>query len=216
MPEPISSAFTPPDLSCRGSSDDQPLPTSAPTGGSSIAPESGYASVEPAAPTEPSSPAGATLLTEKFQHDHYAFIAAATADKASGPSAPSAPASKSAASAPAPADQLNLQVGPHFEHQLTLSNIHFTTAIDLLNLNAHLGSQNDDGSHGENIGAMATAIGAELTADYKGWRLTFGLSESLGASVSSGEGRDIDADGKPERCFQVSFGPITLGECDEL
>jgi hypothetical protein len=39
---------------------------------------------------------------------------------------------------------------------------------------------------------------------------------SLGASVSSGEGRDLDGDGKAERCFSVSFGPVTLGECDEL
>jgi hypothetical protein len=85
-----------------------------------------------------------------------------------------------------------------------------------LNANAHLGSQNGDGSQGENVGAMATGIGVDGTVEYSGWSLTVGLSASLGASVSSGEGRDLDGDGKAERCFSVSFGPLTLGECDEL
>jgi hypothetical protein len=88
--------------------------------------------------------------------------------------------------------------------------------VDLLRAELHLGSQNADASQGENIGAMATGVGLEITAEYSGWSLTAGLSASLGASVSSGEGRDRDHDGKLERCFAVSFGPLTLGECDEL
>jgi hypothetical protein len=88
--------------------------------------------------------------------------------------------------------------------------------LDYMTASLHLGSQNSDGSKGENIGAMATGLGLEATAEYSGWSLTAGLSLSAGASISSGGGRDVDEDGRPERCFQVSFGPFTLGECDEF
>ena len=93
--------------------------------------------------------------------------------------------------------------------------MHLSGELAYVSANLHLGSQNSDGSKGENIGAMATAVGLEATAEYSGWSLTAGLSLSAGASVSSGE-RDVDHDRRPERCFEVSFGPLTLGECDEF
>ena len=116
-----------------------------------------------------------------------------------------------------PEDQVNLQAGlPRVERHATLGAVHLTSGLDVLNATAHLGSQNGDGSQGENVGAVATGVGIDATVEYGGWSLTVGLSASLGASVSSGDGRDLDGDGKAERCFSASFGPLTLGECDEL
>jgi hypothetical protein len=160
-------------------------------------------------------PTGAGVLTQQFQENHYAFIAAATAGNDSLP----APRELVApASLPSSADdQVNLQIGvPRFQGRATLGGVHLHGGVDVLNANLHLGSQNDDGSRGENIGAGANAVGVEATAEYSGWSLTAGLSLSVGASVSSGEQRDLDGDGNAERCFKVSFGPLTLGECDEL
>jgi len=114
-------------------------------------------------------------------------------------------------------DQLEASVGvPSLTAQTTVGGMHLSGELDYVTANLHLGSQNSDGSKGENIGAMATGLGLEATAEYSGWSLTAGLSLSAGASISSGAGRDVDHDGRPERCFQVSFGPLTLGECDEF
>ena len=114
-------------------------------------------------------------------------------------------------------DQLDLQAGtPRLQAHAKLGNVQLTASVDVLNANAHLGSLNGDGSRGENIGAGATLLGGELNIDYKGWSLTLGMAASVGGSISSGKGRDIDADGVPERCFVMSLGPYTLGECDEL
>jgi len=162
-------------------------------------------------------PVGTAGLIEKFQQGHYAFVAAATASNDSTPQASASGSGKSAASSKNPDDQVNLQVGlPRLERHTTIGGVHLFGGLDVLNANAHLGSQNDDRSQGENVGAVATGIGLEATAEYSGWSLTAGLSASLGASVSSGEERDLDGDGKSERCFKLSFGPLTLGECDEL
>jgi len=151
-------------------------------------------------------PAGTALLTRQFQENHGAFVAATRG-----------PASKSAASPANPNDQIGARLGAaHVEGHTSLGGVQLRGAIDVLSADVHLGSQNDDGSQGENVGAVLNGIGGEVTAEYGGWSLTAGVSASLGASVSSGEGRDLDGDGKPERCFKVSFGPFTLGECDEL
>ncbi len=126
-------------------------------------------------------------------------------------------ATSSAARPPNPHDQFNLDIGdPPKQWEVSQSGLHLKIAMEEFHANVHLGSQNADGSQGENIGAMVTLVGAEVTAEYSGWSLTAGLSSSAGASVSSGEGRDRDSDGKAERCFSVSYGPVTLGECDEL
>jgi hypothetical protein len=114
-------------------------------------------------------------------------------------------------------DQVDLQTGvPRVQGHATLGSVQLTAGVDMLNANAHLGSLNGDGSRGENIGASANLLGGELNIDYKGWSLTLGVAASLGGSISSGEGRDLDGDGIQERCFAMSLGPFTLGECDEL
>jgi hypothetical protein len=155
-------------------------------------------------------------LARKFEENRYAFIAAAAVGNAAQPSTPSLVAS-SAALPSNPEDQVDVQLGvPRLERRGAVGPVHLSGAIDVLNANVHLGSQNADGSQGENVGAMLTGIGGEVTAEYSGWSLTAGWSASVGASVSSGEGRDLDGDSQPERCFQFSFGPFTLGECDEL
>jgi hypothetical protein len=160
---------------------------------------------------------GAAVLSRRFEEGHGAFLAAAAGGQEAGVVAGAQPGAKATGLPPNPEDQVNLQVGlPRLESHRTLGPAHLTGGIDVLNANAHLGSQNSDGSQGENVGAMATGIGVDGTVEYSGWSLTVGLSASLGASVSSGEGRDLDGDGKAERCFSVSFGPVTLGECDEL
>jgi hypothetical protein len=114
-------------------------------------------------------------------------------------------------------DQVDLQSGiPRLEGHAALGPVQLTAGIDILNASAHLGSLNGDGSRGENIGAAANLLGGELGIAYSGWSLTLGVAASVGASISSGEGRDSDADGVQERCFQMSLGPLMLGECDEL
>ncbi len=114
-------------------------------------------------------------------------------------------------------DQFEASVGvPPLTAHTTVGGVHLSGELDYMSANVHLGSQNSDGSKGENIGAMVTRIGVEATAEYSGWSLTAGFSLSAGASISSGEGRDVDHDGRPERCFEVSFGLFTLGECDEF
>jgi hypothetical protein len=152
-----------------------------------------------------------TALTAKFQTKSPAVIA--TTDGGTGSSG----VNHSAARAANPRDQFTWDFGnPRQQWEASESGLKVKIGAEAFHANVHLGSQNDDGSQGENIGAMATLAGVDVTAEYGGWSLTADLSSSVGASVSSGEGRDSDNDGKAERCFSVSFGPVTLGECDEL
>jgi hypothetical protein len=90
-----------------------------------------------------------------------------------------------------------------------------SVAVDTISVRVNGGTQNDDGSKGANVGAMATAAGIEATLEYSGWAATAGLSISAGVAVSSGE-RDADGDGVPERCFKASIGPATIGFCSEF
>jgi hypothetical protein len=114
-------------------------------------------------------------------------------------------------------DQVDLATGiPRVQAHTTLGAAQLTASVDILNANAHLGSLNSDGSRGENIGAGANLLGGEIDIAYKGWSLTLGVAASLGGSISSGDGRDLDGDGVQERCFAMSLGPFTIGECDEL
>lgn len=114
-------------------------------------------------------------------------------------------------------DQVDLATGiPRVQAHDTLGAARLTASVDILNANAHLGSLNGDGSRGENIGAAANLLGGEIDIAYKGWSLTLGVAASLGGSISSGDGRDLDGDGVQERCFAMSLGPFTIGECDEL
>lgn len=91
----------------------------------------------------------------------------------------------------------------------------FSASAEAMTVRANAGIHNDDGSHGANLGAIATGAGIEATIGYSGWSVTAGVSLSAGGAASSGE-RNIDGDDVPERCFKVSYGPTTLGFCSEL
>ena len=164
-----------------------------------------------AAASSAASSAGSALAQRFSSNDQTAFVAASPAPSTSA----------SAAASPGVLtvrpDQVDLQAGiPRLQGHATLGGVRLTAGIDILNANAHLGSRNGDGSRGENIGAGASLLGGELNIDYRGWSLTLGVAASLGGSISSGDSRDVDTDGVPERCFAMSLGPFTLGECDEL
>ncbi len=189
MPDPVSSSCVPQELICRINGD-PPLTEAA----ASLSPaQTASPCPSTAASVDPGITAASSALAQKFL---------------------SKPA---AALQVQPWDQIDVHGGtPRLEAHATLSGVHVTGAVDLFDVDAHLGSQNADGSKGENMGVGVTFYGAEVTAEYKGWSLTAGIASSLGGYVSSGEGRDIDGDGIPERCFALSIGPFTLGECDEL
>ena len=184
-----------PSLTCEG-----PPPT---------APRAANSCEPPARSAEPAISSSASDLAQKFlAPNHSAFIAAS--------SSPAGPPSPSPNLTVRP-DQLDFQTGlPRLETHTTFGHLHLSAGVDFINGNAHLGSLNQDGSQGENIGLGANLLNGELTLDYKGWSLSVGVGASLGGSIASGEGRDIDADGSKERCFKMTLGPFTLGECDEL
>ncbi|HEX3852989.1 MAG TPA: hypothetical protein VHW01_18630 [Polyangiaceae bacterium] len=100
-------------------------------------------------------------------------------------------------------------------HSINLDGVHLTANFEAGTARVNGGTHNDDGSHGFNLGAGATAIGAEATVEYSGWSFTFGESLAVGGGFSSGEARDIDGDGRPERCFKGNLGPLTVGFCTE-
>ncbi len=112
--------------------------------------------------------------------------------------------------------QFDVQAGvEHLAEQSESFGFHVSGSLDVATVRANLGSENDDGSEGVNVGAMATAVGAEVTLEQNGTSVTMGASASLGIAFSSGAGRDVDGDGIPERCFKGSLGPLTLGVCTE-
>jgi hypothetical protein len=211
VPDPVtSSSFSSfsSELAC-GPYDDPPLTDRSMPAGSPTA--SANACLPPDSSLElPASDAASSALVERFLPNDHAAIAAA----------PPSPSSNMAATndvLTVRPDQIDLQFGiPRARAQASLGNVQLSAAVDVLNANAHLGSINSDGSRGENIGAGVNLLGGELNIDYRGWSLTLGVAASLGGSISSGEGRDIDADGVRERCFAMSLGPFSIGECDEL
>jgi hypothetical protein len=167
----------------------------------------------PAEAASDSSPSAVSQLASNYlRTDHSKLIAASTAP-------------------PQPADTSQRWfvsthgVGPQFQPEIgasrttyhgTADGVRLSGSLDIVTAGLHAGALNDDGSRGANLGASATVVGGEITAEYKGYSFTFGESLSLGASVSVGDGRDVDGDGVPERCFKGSLGPLTLGVCDEL
>ena len=208
MPDPIASSCFSPDPACH--LDDGP-PLACQSAAAASSATTVNASFPPASSTEPASSKAASLLVQRFPRGDQPALAAPA--PAPTPSADSAVAGILTVRR----DQADLQIGiPHIQAHATLGSVQLTAGVDILNANAHLGSLNSDGSSGENIGAGATLVGGELNIDYGGWSLTLGVSASLGGSISSGEGRDLDVDGVQERCFAMSLGPLTLGECDEL
>jgi hypothetical protein len=206
VPEPISSSCFSPDPACYPN-DDPPLVDQSEVASSPATTPN--ACLPPVAPAEPAPSNATSLLVQKFRpSDQSAFATPSAAASARGVAAEVLTVRR---------DQLDLQTGiPRIQAHATLGSVKVTAGVDLLNANAHLGSLNSDGSRGENIGASASLLGGELNIDYEGWSLTLGVAASLGGSISSGESRDLDADGVQERCFAMSLGPFTLGECDEL
>ncbi len=215
MPEPISSSASP-RLSCDPEdggplSCDSPLPPAA-----SSAAAGANACLPSEEPVETAlSSASSTLAQKFFRNDQASFVAA---------SAPPSSSTSSAAPAPAPGSAppaRGWEVGDHFaalhrESHGTLAGVHLSASVDINSADAHLGSRNEDGSYGANFGVGRSLIEGKVSAEYHGWSLTLGASASEGFGISSGEGRDIDGDGIPERCFEMSLGAWTLGECDEL
>jgi hypothetical protein len=206
MPDPITSSSFSPEPSCQ-LADDPPLTCQPPPATSPAATPN--ACLPPDAAAEPGLSGAASALVQKFARDGRPAFVAPTPSPSPSAAAPRVLTVR--------ADQLDLQIGiPRIQAQATLGGVQLTAGVDILNANAHLGSLNGDGSRGENIGAGVSLLGGELSIDYRGWSLTVGVAASLGVSISSGEDRDIDGDGVQERCFAMSLGPYTLGECDEL
>lgn len=197
MPDPVASASAWPEPICKFEDEPalalDPPPTGSPAN----------------LRTEPAPASVTSALVQKFARSDQPMLVAPSPTPASSPAAPPVLTVRP--------DQVDLQTGmPRVVAHATWGDVQLTAGVDILNANAHLGSLNSDGSRGENIGAGASLLGGELSIDYKGWSLTVGVAASLGGSISSGDSRDLDADGVRERCFAMSLGPFTLGECDEL
>jgi hypothetical protein len=180
---------------------------------SQTSPEANACSISQAEPPDSNSSVRSEPASNFLRSDHAKSIAG------------------SAAPAPASADSTRTwfatKHGPGYQFQpevgasrttlhASAQGVHLSGSLDLGTAGAHLGLENDDGSHGANVGATATLVGAEVTAEYQGYSFTFGESLSWGAGFSSGGERDIDGDGVPEDCFKGSLGPLTFGFCDEL
>ncbi len=216
MPDPISSSSvlpSSPEAVC-SFGDDPSLTCQAPTAPAPTVRGANSCEVPPT-PAEPAVSSASSNLVQKFSNsDHSAFIAAASSPSTPPPSiaAPSGPPALTIRS-----KQVDLQTGiPQLVDHGTLGRLQVTAKGDLLNAGAHGGVLNEDGSHGLNVGAGANLANGEVTLDYEGWSFSLGLGLSLGGSIASGGDRDLDADGVPERCFKMTLGPLTLGECDEL
>ena len=219
MPEPTSSSSVRPDSSdfrlgygddassqtCRSPASVPPTPTASGTssreGSSTLA--------------EPAASSASSELVQKFSKNDYGTLIAGSATSADPPPSIASP-SGPPASTVGPG-QLNFQTGlPQLVDRGSIGNLQVTAKGDVLNVSAHLGVSNEDGSRGANGGGSANLANGEITLDYNGWSFSLGLGISLGWSIASGEGRDLDSDGVPERCFKMSLGALTLGECDEL
>jgi hypothetical protein len=169
----------------------------------------------PVPSAEPPVSNAASALVQKFSKSDYAPLLAASATASVQPPSIASPSGPPAFTVGH--DQLEFQTGlPQLVDRGTRGNLQVTAKGDVLNVNAHAGASNEDGSYGANVGASANLLNGEVTVDYKGWSFSLGLGLSLGGSIASGEGRDLDGDGVSERCFKMSLGPLTLGECDEL
>jgi len=169
----------------------------------------------PSTPAEPAVSSASSELVQKFSKNDYGSLIAGSSTTAAPPPSIASPSGPPAFTA-APR-QLNFQTGlPQLIDRGSIGNLQVTAKGDVLNASAHLGALNEDGSQGANGGAGANLANGEITLDYQGWSFSLGVGVSLGVGIASGEGRDLDGDGVPERCFKMSLGPLTLGECDEL
>jgi hypothetical protein len=206
MPDPISSSFVPPDLTC---SQDPRLSCEPPA--PVAAADSPNASQAPEPRVVSSSSSAASELVSSCRRTDHAKLIEASAATMNGNTSERWFVSPQWTSHQKQIDLGSARATVHG----TADGVHLTGSLDVVDAGVHFGRVNDDGSRGENVGAMATVVGAEATAEYHGYSFTFGASLSFGASVSSGD-RDIDGDGVTDHCFKGSLGPLTFGECDEF
>jgi len=215
MPDPISSSILPPPDSDVCNVDSAPsLTCHGPEAAASAPTPAGNSCTVAGQSAEPAVSRATSELLQKFSSTDYSALLAGSAPSAPPPSiaAPSGPPALTVRHA-----QIDLQTGiPQLVDRGTLGKLQVTAKGDLLNASAHIGALNEDGSHGVNVGVGANLVNGEVTLDYRGWSFSMGLGISLGGSIASGGGRDLDADDTPERCFKMTLGPLTLGECDEL
>jgi hypothetical protein len=78
----------------------------------------------------------------------------------------------------------------------------------------NLGTHNDDGSKGLNVGGQLTIAAYQETVGVNGNGLTVGVSAGIGAAGSAGY-RDADGDGYRELCKSASVMFLTFGTCIE-
>lgn len=109
------------------------------------------------------------------------------------------------------------QLGMQSEAQAAMARVGWSSddgrqnaSMDIFTARANAGVYNTDGSVGLNLGASATAVGVEGTANYSGWSLTGGLAVSAGAEGHVGI-RDSDKDGSKELSIRVSVMFFTVG-----
>ena len=209
MPDPISSSTGSartcyePELAC-GSTNE-----------SAVAEPSSCLKAADSQPLEANSTAASALATRYLRTDHSRLIALLP-DATSGSGANTSRTHTWFASGHGPGLQFQPEVGAsRTTANAVLDGVHFSGTLDFATAGLHAGVENDDASHGANLGAAATLVGAEITVEYHGYSFTFGESVSVGGGFSSGD-RDVDGDGIRERCFKGSIGPLTFGFCDEL
>lgn len=111
------------------------------------------------------------------------------------------------------------QTGLQSEDQLTMARVgvsgqYGAASAEAFTARRGIGTHNDDGSIGANIGATATAVSVEGTLAEGGDSLTVGVGVGAGMAASVGL-RDADQDGIYELCVKVSAGFLTLGVCAE-
>ncbi len=86
--------------------------------------------------------------------------------------------------------------------------------LRMVEIEAHYGIHNPDGSTGINAGATASSLAVEVSYENAGNSVVAGLAAGPGLAGSLGT-RDADADRNTEYCASVAVGPITVGLCLE-
>lgn len=114
----------------------------------------------------------------------------------------------------------SVQIGYQNELQATFARLGYSSTnvsgtAEALTANAHLGTDNADGSIGLNAGAVAALASGEATIKHSGWSITAGLAAGIGLEAHFGV-RDDDHDGNPEFCGRLAVGVGIGGACIEL
>jgi hypothetical protein len=95
--------------------------------------------------------------------------------------------------------------------------------VEACSARVNAGIHDNDGSEGLNAGVQLTAAQVEVAHQFQdrearifrsGDSVAFGLSAGAGFEISTGD-RDLDGDGKIEKCLRVLSGVAVLGLCLE-